>query len=39
MGLQNIADRLAALGGTFVVRSTPGEGTKVSGLMPGIVEP
>jgi signal transduction histidine kinase len=39
MGLQNIADRLAALGGTFVVRSTPGEGTKVSGLIPGIVEP
>ena len=38
MGLQNIADRLAALGGTFVVRSAPGEGTKVSGLIPGIVE-
>jgi signal transduction histidine kinase len=35
MGLQNIADRLAALGGTFEVRSAPGEGTTVSGQIPG----
>jgi signal transduction histidine kinase len=35
MGLQNIADRLAALGGTFDVRSAPGEGTTVLGRVPG----
>ena len=34
MGLQNMADRLAALGGTFEVRSAPGEGTMVSGRIP-----
>jgi signal transduction histidine kinase len=32
-GLQGIADRLAALGGTFEVRSAPGEGTAVSGSL------
>ena len=37
-GLQGIADRLAALGGTFEVRSAPGEGTAVSGSLPVIVE-
>jgi signal transduction histidine kinase len=34
MGLQNMADRLEALGGTFEVRSGPGEGTTVSGRIP-----
>ena len=34
MGLQNMADRLAALGGTFDVRSAPDEGTTVSGRIP-----
>jgi signal transduction histidine kinase len=33
-GLQGIADRLAALDGTFEVRSTPGEGTTVAGTIP-----
>ena len=36
MGLQNIADRMAALGGTFDVRSRPGQGTTVSGRIPDI---
>jgi signal transduction histidine kinase len=33
-GLQGITDRLAALGGTFDVRSAPGGGTTVSGSLP-----
>jgi signal transduction histidine kinase len=33
-GLQGIADRLAALGGTTEIRSAPGEGTTVSGILP-----
>ncbi len=33
-GLQNMADRLAALGGTVTVRSAPGEGTVVAGRLP-----
>ena len=33
-GTQNMADRLAALGGQFGVRSAPGEGTTVSGRVP-----
>jgi signal transduction histidine kinase len=33
-GLQGIADRLSALGGTLVVRSRPGEGTTVTGRVP-----
>jgi signal transduction histidine kinase len=33
-GLQNIADRLAALEGSLDVRSHPGEGTVVSGRIP-----
>jgi signal transduction histidine kinase len=33
-GLQGIADRLAALGGDFTVRSTPGAGTTVIGAVP-----
>ena len=32
-GLQNMADRLAALGGALEVRSAPGAGTRVSGRM------
>jgi signal transduction histidine kinase len=33
-GLQGMADRLAALGGAFDVRSRPGHGTTVSGQLP-----
>jgi len=33
-GLQGIADRLAAFGGTLAVASTPGGGTAISGSLP-----
>ena len=33
-GLQGMADRLAALGGTLHIRSQPGHGTTVSGRLP-----
>jgi signal transduction histidine kinase len=33
-GLQGIADRLAAIGGTLTVESTPGAGTTLSGVVP-----
>jgi signal transduction histidine kinase len=33
-GLQGIADRLAALGGTLAVRSAPGAGTTLAGELP-----
>ena len=33
-GLQGMADRLAALGGTLDVRSRPGNGTTVRGWLP-----
>ena len=33
-GLQNMADRLAAQGGSLAVRSQPGRGTTVSGRLP-----
>jgi signal transduction histidine kinase len=33
-GLQNMADRLAALGGSLEVRSQPGRGTTVAGRLP-----
>ena len=33
-GLQGMADRLAALGGTFQIRSAPGHGTRLSGQLP-----
>ena len=33
-GLQGMADRLAAIGGTLEVRSAPGEGTTVAGRVP-----
>ena len=39
MGLQNIADRLAALGGSSDVRSAPGQGTTVLGRVPANVRP
>jgi signal transduction histidine kinase len=41
-GLQNMADRLAALGGDLLVRSMPGLGTTVEGRVPipsGVVVP
>jgi signal transduction histidine kinase len=33
-GLRNMADRLAALGGRLEVRSAPGQGTTITGLLP-----
>jgi signal transduction histidine kinase len=33
-GLQNMADRLAALGGSLIVHSRPGQGTTVTGRLP-----
>jgi signal transduction histidine kinase len=33
-GLQGMADRLAAVGGTFRIVSTPGRGTTISGALP-----
>ena len=33
-GLQNMADRMAALGGTLTVRSRPGAGTSIEGRVP-----
>jgi signal transduction histidine kinase len=33
-GLQGMADRLSAQGGTLEVRSAPGEGTTVTGRVP-----
>jgi signal transduction histidine kinase len=35
-GLQGIADRLAALDGTLVVKSEPGSGTALTGQIPTI---
>src|SRR5205814_9210131 len=34
MGLRNLKDRVESLGGTFVVDSTPGEGTTVRATLP-----
>ena len=34
MGLQNMADRMEALGGRVEVRSSPGEGTTILGRIP-----
>jgi signal transduction histidine kinase len=34
MGLQNMSDRLAALGGRLEIKSVPGRGTNVSGRIP-----
>jgi signal transduction histidine kinase len=33
-GLQNIADRIGALGGTLQIDSTPGRGTSLAGTIP-----
>jgi signal transduction histidine kinase len=33
-GLQGITDRLAALGGTLAITSTPGHGTRITGQVP-----
>jgi len=33
-GLRNMADRLAALGGRLDIRSVPGQGTSITGLLP-----
>jgi signal transduction histidine kinase len=33
-GLQNMKDRLEALGGTFEIRSAQGEGTTITGRVP-----
>lgn len=33
-GLQNMADRLGALGGTLTIGSTPGDGTRITGSVP-----
>jgi signal transduction histidine kinase len=33
-GLQGVTDRLAAIGGTFLVDSAPGHGTTVTGVVP-----
>lgn len=36
-GLQNMSDRVAALGGTLTIESTPGAGTTVTGRIPAVV--
>jgi len=33
-GLQNMRDRLGAIGGRLTVRTAPGQGTRVSGRVP-----
>jgi signal transduction histidine kinase len=33
-GLQNMADRIGALGGTLSVESLPGAGTRITGTVP-----
>jgi signal transduction histidine kinase len=33
-GLQNMSDRVEALGGSLTIESTPGDGTTVSGRIP-----
>jgi signal transduction histidine kinase len=38
-GLQNMEDRLAALGGTVTVASSPGAGTSVIGIVPASATP
>jgi len=38
-GLQGLADRVEALGGTFAVESAPGEGTRVRARMPLATDP
>jgi signal transduction histidine kinase len=38
-GLQNMTDRIGALGGELLVESAPGKGTRVSGVVPVSSEP
>ena len=38
-GLQGVADRLDAIGGTLSVVSRTGEGTTITGTVPAVVEP
>jgi signal transduction histidine kinase len=38
-GLQNMEDRLEALGGSVEIASAPGRGTTVAGLVPAIAKP
>jgi signal transduction histidine kinase len=38
-GMQNMADRLAAVGGSLDVRSSPGNGTTVTGSLPAVELP
>ena len=38
-GLQGIADRLAALDGEIEIRSVPGAGTTVAGVLPVVTPP
>jgi signal transduction histidine kinase len=38
MGLQNLQDRVGALGGRLTITSAPGEGTVVSGSVPLAVD-
>jgi len=38
-GLEGLADRLAAIGGTFDLRTAPGAGTTISGTVPLTVAP
>jgi len=33
-GLANLRDRLAAVGGALIVDSTPGDGTRIAGVVP-----
>jgi signal transduction histidine kinase len=34
-GLRGLEDRVAAIGGTFGIRSTPGRGTRLIAELPG----
>ena len=38
-GLEGLGDRLAAIGGTFDLRTAPGAGTTISGTVPITVAP
>jgi signal transduction histidine kinase len=38
-GLQGMADRLDAMGGTLVVKSEPSKGTEIRGRVPATLQP
>jgi signal transduction histidine kinase len=38
-GLQNMTDRIGALGGTLRIESAPGNGTKITGTLPAVSPP